>query len=58
VGASRPDSLMPAQESLVHGSRLMVQPGTRGQPLVHRAPVRTLPRSGGETSPIPQFLKR
>jgi chromosome partitioning protein len=58
VGASRPESLMPAQESLVHGSRLMVQPGTRGQPPVHRVPVRTLPRDGGESSPIPRFLKR
>jgi chromosome partitioning protein len=58
VGASRPESLMPAQESLVHGSRLMVQPGARGPAPVHRAPVRTLPSSGGESSPIPQFLKR
>jgi hypothetical protein len=49
---------MPAQESLVHGSRLMVQPGARSLAPLHRAPVRTLPSSGGESSPIPQFLKR
>jgi chromosome partitioning protein len=58
VGASRPESLMPAQESLVHGSRLMVQPVARNTPAVHRVPVRTLPRDGGESSPIPKFLKR
>ena len=58
VATSRPDSLMPAQESLVHGSRLTVQSGARALAPVHHAPPRTLPHGGGASAPIPQFLKR
>jgi chromosome partitioning protein len=54
VGVSRPDNLMPAQESLIHGTRLMVQSGTRAIAGAHAAPTQVLPR----TAAIPQFLKR
>jgi chromosome partitioning protein len=52
IAASRPDSLMPAQESLVHGTRLGVLTGARSE--AHRAPARTL---AGSRSDIPHFLK-
>jgi chromosome partitioning protein len=58
VGTSRPDSLMPAQESLIHGSRLAVLSGARAVATAHAAPARTLPRPSGEGAQIPQFLKR
>jgi chromosome partitioning protein len=58
VGTSRPDSLMPAQESLIHGSRLAVLSGARAIAPAHRAPVRTLPRAIPESPEIPRFLKR
>jgi chromosome partitioning protein len=58
VGTSRPDSLMPAQETLIHGSRLSVLSGARAAAAAHRIPVRTLPRTVGEGPEIPQFLKR
>jgi chromosome partitioning protein len=57
VSSPRPQSLMPAQESLVHGSRLSVLSGGRSA----EAPARpALPRaaSPGEARQIPQFLKR
>jgi len=57
VGPSRPDSLMPAQEALIHGSRLMVASGSRAAAIEHRTPVRTLPRTEAVTA-IPRFLKR
>jgi chromosome partitioning protein len=57
VGTSRPESLMPAQEALIHGSRLTVAATARVQPVAHRVPARTLPRGEGGTQ-IPQFLKR
>lgn len=61
VGASRPGSLMPAQESLVHGGRLSAfasgaRPGTTST-----APPRAaLPRAStpGESTRIPEFLRR
>jgi chromosome partitioning protein len=57
VSGSRPQSLMPAQEALVHGSRLRVNPPGRGAPETVRP---ALPRSTspGEGRQIPQFLKR
>jgi chromosome partitioning protein len=58
VGHSRPDSLMPAQESLVHGARLAVLSGARAAAVAHHVPARTLPRTSGEASAIPRFLKR
>ncbi len=58
VGTSRPDSLMPAQEALIHGARLMSASGSRAAAAAHSIPVRTLPRSAGERTQIPQFLKR
>jgi chromosome partitioning protein len=58
VGNSRPDSLMPAQGSLIHGSRLAVLSGARAVAPMHRIPVRTLPRVGAEGLEIPRLLKR
>jgi chromosome partitioning protein len=58
VGSSRPGSLMPAQEALVHGSRLMSASGSRAAAASHSAPVRTLPVATAEKTQIPQFLKR
>ncbi|MDB5858434.1 MAG: chromosome partitioning protein [Ramlibacter sp.] len=58
LGTSRPESLMPAQEALIHGSRLMAASGSRASEPAHRIPVRTLPRTAGEGAQIPQFLKR
>jgi len=58
LGNSRPDSLMPAQEALIHGARLAVLSGARAAAAAHRIPVRTLPRTVGEGPEIPQFLKR
>jgi chromosome partitioning protein len=56
VGPSRSDSLMPAQEALIHGSRLMVASGSRAPVIEHRTPAHTLPRSEGAKT-IPRFLK-
>ncbi|HSV78296.1 MAG TPA: ParA family protein [Ramlibacter sp.] len=56
VGVSRPESLMPAQESLVHGSRLAVLSGSRSVASAHSAPPSTLTRTAA--GQIPQFLKR
>ncbi len=57
IGNSRPDSLMPAQESLIHGSRLSVLSAGR--------PIATQPNPGvptltrvAETLGVPRFLKR
>ncbi len=58
VGTSRPDSLMPAQEALIHGTRLMSASSSRATAATHRAPLRTLPRTVGEGPEIPRFLKR
>jgi chromosome partitioning protein len=58
VGASRSDNLMPAQESMIHGSRLLVQSTSRTKAEEHRVPIRTLPKIAGEVRQIPQFLKR
>jgi chromosome partitioning protein len=58
VGHSRPNSLMPAQESLVHGGRLAVLSGARSAAAAHHIPVRTLPRIAGDRPEIPRFLKR
>ncbi|MEO7392561.1 MAG: ParA family protein [Ramlibacter sp.] len=55
---SRPDSLMPAQEALIHGSRLMVQSGSRAAAAAHAVPTRILPRAPDESTQIQQFLKR
>jgi len=53
IASSRPDNLMPAQESLVHGTRLSgVSPAARVE---HRAAVGTL---AGSRTQVPQFLKR
>lgn len=58
VGASRPDNLMPAQESLVHGTRLMTNSGARATTMKPAAQSRVLPRAGGmEGGQIPRFLK-
>ena len=61
LGSSLPGSLMPAQESLVHGARMSAQSTARavGRP-VQAASAPALPRSSGASDglPIPQFLKR
>lgn len=55
VGVARPDNLMPAQESLIHGTRLMVQSGSRAMASGHAPSAPILHREGTR---IPQFLKR
>lgn len=55
VASARPASLMPAQESLLHGTRLGVTPAAR--PAV-AAPARVLPEANTGRPAIPQFLKR
>jgi chromosome partitioning protein len=58
VGAARPDNLMPAQESLIHGTRLMTNSGSRATTMKPAAQARVLPRGGGiEGGQIPRFLK-
>ena len=54
---SRPESLMPAQESMLPGSRLNVI-ATRSPAAAYHAPVRTLARAGEKGNDIPQFFKR
>jgi chromosome partitioning protein len=53
VASSRPDNLMPAQEALVHGSRLVAT--LQRAAAQHRAPASTL---AGSRTQVPQFLKR
>jgi chromosome partitioning protein len=55
LGTSRPNSLMPAQESLVHGGRLA--PGRPAPIAVQGAAKPALPRYGDRPE-IPHFLKR
>lgn len=59
VGGSRPASLMPAQEPLLHGTRLAVLAGGRARTEAP-APQLARPRATapGEARQIPQFLKR
>jgi chromosome partitioning protein len=53
IASARPDSLMPAQESLVHGTRLSgIATAARAE---HRTKVGTL---AGSRTHVPQFLKR
>ncbi len=58
VATARPDSLRPAQEAFVHGSRLMVQSAARAAAAAHFAPAAILPRTTVEGRQLPQFLKR
>lgn len=62
LGNSRPASLMPAQESLVHGGRLSAFAASTRPAAVPAQPVNrpSLPRaaSPAEAQQIPQFLKR
>ncbi|MGE0497892.1 MAG: ParA family protein [Ramlibacter sp.] len=62
LGSSRPESLMPAQESLIHGGRLSAYAATSRPAAVPVQPVNkpSLPRAvnPGEVTQIPQFLKR
>ena len=62
LGNSRPASLMPAQESLVHGGRLSAFAASTRPASVPAQPVNrpSLPRaaSPAESQQIPQFLKR
>ena len=58
VPGSRHDSLMPAQESLAHGSRLAVLSGARALNPEHYIRERTLPPAPNTEEPeIPRFLK-
>jgi chromosome partitioning protein len=52
IASARPENLMPAQESLVHGTRLS---GVSAARVEHRATVGTL---AGSRTQVPQFLKR
>lgn len=58
VGSSRPVSLMPAQDSLIHGGRLA--PPRRSPAPAQPLAKPSLPRTAaaGESQQIPQFLKR
>ncbi len=62
LGSSRPNSLKPAQDSLVHGGRLSAFAAATRPAAVPAQPVNkpSLPRPSnpGEASQIPQFLKR
>ena len=59
VQSSRPDSLMPAQDALIHGSRLSVLTGGRPlHPAEHAQRAASLPRAVADGAQIPQFLKR
>ena len=59
VGSSRPDSLKPAQDALIHGSRLTVLASTRTAAApAPRSPKTSLPRATPDGQQIPQFLKR
>jgi chromosome partitioning protein len=58
IRTSRPDSLMPAQESMLPGSRLNVLATQRAAMGAYHAPVRTLPRMAAEGPELPQLLKR
>jgi chromosome partitioning protein len=53
IASSRPENLMPAQESLVHGTRLVAT--LQRVAAQHRAPAGTL---AGSRTQVPQFLKR
>lgn len=53
VASSRPENLMPAQESLVHGSRLATT--LQRAAAQHHAPASTL---AGSRAQVPQLLKR
>ncbi|MEJ6024005.1 ParA family protein [Ramlibacter sp. PS4R-6] len=52
IASARPENLMPAQDSLVHGTRLSGVSATRTE---HRAVAGTL---AGSRTQVPQFLKR
>ena len=52
IAASRPEALMPAQDSLVHGTRLAGMSAARVE---HQPVLRTLE---GSRTRVPQFLKR
>jgi chromosome partitioning protein len=61
LGSSLPGSLMPAQESLVHGARMSAQSNARavGRPVqVSSAPAMTRNVNSPDGLQIPQFLKR
>jgi chromosome partitioning protein len=60
LGASRPQNLMPAQESLIHGGRLSMFTPSRPVSAPAPSPARpALPRAEGTGGlHIPQFLKR
>lgn len=61
LGSSLPSSLMPAQESMVHGARMSAQSTARavGRPVqVNSAPAMSRNVNSGDGLQIPQFLKR
>jgi chromosome partitioning protein len=58
VASARPPSLMPAQESLLHGTRLGVMPPARPAGTSGAQQPRVLPGAGGSRASIPQILKR
>jgi nitric oxide synthase oxygenase domain/subunit len=61
LGSSLPGSLMPAQESLVHGARMSAQSTARavGRPIqVSSVPAMSRNVNSPDGLQIPQFLKR
>jgi chromosome partitioning protein len=58
VASARPASLMPAQESLLHGTRLGVMPAGRTASAPSAQQARVLPDAAAGRAAIPQMLKR
>jgi chromosome partitioning protein len=58
IAASRPQNLMPAQEALVHGSRLLTATGARPMGTPAPKPASTRAPALGENRQIPGFLRR
>lgn len=58
LGSPRPNSLMPAQDALIHGGRLSVLAGARALGPVLDTARPSLPRAAAGGRQIPTFLKR
>lgn len=58
ISSARPQSLLPKQEALVHGSRLAVLAGGRSAETMPARPSLARAATPGESRQIPQFLKR
>jgi chromosome partitioning protein len=58
IATSRPQNLMPAQETMVHGSRLLTAAGARPMGTLAAKPAPTRAPTLGESRQIPGFLRR